>query len=133
MKLIGNYLTKRWSLYLIIVFYLVGGLNHFINPDFYIPLIPPYFPFPEFINYASGIAEILLSIGLAVSKTTKLASYLTVVMLIAFIPSHIYYIQMGSCINDGLCTPEWMGWIRLIIIHPLLIYWVWMIGKSADK
>ncbi len=119
------HLVKTWSLRLQVTFYGFAGINHFINPDFYLPLIPPYFPYPEVINWMSGVAEILLAAGLAFSLTRKWASYLIIAMLLAFIPSHVYFIQVGGCIPQGLCAPEWVGWFRLIVVHPLLIAWAW--------
>jgi uncharacterized membrane protein len=131
LKQIGNYLKSKWSIRILTLFYFGGGVNHFINPEFYLPLIPPAFPNPELINVLSGVAEIVLAIGLFNFKTRNLASYGIILMLIAFIPAHVYFIQIGSCIENGLCVPEWIGWLRLLIIHPVLILWAWMAGKSS--
>ena len=73
----------------------------------------------------AGVIEILLGIGLIFSQTRKLAAFGIMAMLVAFIPSHWYFIQIGGCIPDGLCAPLWIGWVRLLIIHPLLLYWAW--------
>jgi uncharacterized membrane protein len=132
LKRIGNYLESNWSVRLMIGFYLIAGFNHFINPGFYWPLIPSFFEYPEKINILSGIAEILFAIGLFFYPSRKMASHLIIVMLLAFIPSHVYFIQMGSCIEKGLCVPEWIGWIRLAIIHPALILWALKVGKSSS-
>lgn len=105
-------------------FYFVAGINHFFNPDFYLPLIPPYFPFPHYINIVSGIAEISLGIGVLFGSTRKVSATGIIILLLAFIPSHVYFIREGSCIGE-LCVSDWIGWIRLIIIHPLLILWAW--------
>jgi hypothetical protein len=53
-------------------------------------------------------------------------------MLISFIPAHIYFIQIGSCVEGGMCVSEWIGWARLLIIHPLLIWWALSV-TSTDK
>lgn len=106
------------------LFFIAAGLNHFLDPGFYLPLIPPVFPFPEFINMASGILEITGGIGYLFSRYRKKAGYMLVFLLILFIPSHVYFIQEGSCIENALCVPEWVGWVRLIVIHPLIIWGV---------
>ncbi len=116
---------RKISLYLQCIFYVVAGANHFIQPSFYLDLIPSYFVYPEFINYLSGAIEILLGIGLFFHATRGLAAYAIIAMLIAFIPSHVYFIQIGGCIAGGLCAPVWVGWFRLVVIHPLLMYWAW--------
>ena len=55
---------KKYSFNLLAMalFYVVAGLNHFVNPAFYLPLIPPYFPYHTLINVSSGVIEILLGI-----------------------------------------------------------------------
>jgi|AntRauTorckE6833_2_1112554.scaffolds.fasta_scaffold39321_2 uncharacterized membrane protein len=131
LKQIGNYLETKWSARLMGSFYFLAGFNHFINPEFYLPLIPPYLPYPEEINVLSGIVEIILGIGVLLPRTRKVASYAIIAMLLAFIPSHVYFIQIDSCIEAGLCVPEWIGWLRLMIIHPILLFWAWEVGKSS--
>lgn len=115
--------------FILILFYVVAGLNHFINPDFYLGLIPDYLPYQSLINYVSGILEILLAIGVAIPSTRLIAIKGIIIMLILFVPSHIYFIQIGSCIDSALCVSPWIAWVRLILIHPLLIYWAWIVRK----
>ncbi len=116
---------KNISRAILVLFFFGAGLNHFVNQEFYLPLIPDYLPFPIFINSLTGVLEMLLAILLIPLKTRNLAVWTLILMLIAFIPSHIYFIELGSCIKNGLCVPSWLAWLRLIIIHPLLIYWIW--------
>lgn len=121
---------KKVSLYILAAFYLFAGINHFINPDFYYPLIPDYLAsLSVLINVVSGIVETGFGLLLFIPKTRYYASLGIVMMLIAFIPSHVYFVQIGSCIEEGLCVPEWLGWLRLIVIHPLLIWWAWSVRK----
>ena len=118
-------IALRW---LLIVFYLVAGVNHFVHPEFYLPLIPDYLPNPELINIISGVFEILLAIGVMMPKYRRLSVIGIILMLIAFIPSHVYFIQQGACIDaQGLCTPVWLAWVRLFPIHPLFMFWAWVV------
>lgn len=110
-------------------FYILAGLNHFINPDFYTPLIPDYLGNPDLINAVSGVAEIILGAGILFDGTRKVSSYLIIAMLIAFIPAHIYFMESGNCIEGGLCVAAWVSWVRLLIIHPLLMYWAWSVSR----
>lgn len=117
----------KYLRYLLIGFYLFAGSYHFINPEFYGGLIPDYLLFPEFINYASGVLEIVLAVGVAIPKYRKISVYGIIVMLVLFVPSHVYFIQIGSCVENGLCVSPWIAWLRLIIIHPLLLFWAWVV------
>ena len=115
---------KKISRWILIFFYISAGINHFRNPDFYYPLIPDYLLFHEAINFISGTMEIVLAIGFIFSKTRLWSAYFTLAMLIAFIPSHIHFIVIGGCVPE-LCIPLWVGWVRLLIVHPLLMIWTW--------
>lgn len=115
----------RW---LLILFYFVAGVNHFVHPEFYLPLIPSYLPNPEAINWTSGVLEIVLAIGVVIPKYRKASVVLILLMLLAFVPSHMHFIQEGACMGEGsLCTPLWVAWIRLFPIHPLLMWWAWYV------
>ncbi len=116
---------KKISLFLIVTFFLFAGFNHFRDPEFYFPLIPDYLPFPKLINVLSGTLEIGLGAGLIFDRTRRLSSISLIALLIVFIPSHIHFIILGGCVSDGLCVPAWVAWLRLLLIHPLLLIWIW--------
>jgi len=115
--------------YSFVVFYTVAGIMHFIQPDVYLEVIPDWMCYKSLINYTAGFVELLVAVMACFKLSQQLASYITIAMLLAFTISHIYFIQMGSCAGD-FCIPEWIAWIRLIVIHPLLIWWAWKIRKA---
>jgi uncharacterized membrane protein len=123
---------QKASLVLLVFFYLVAGSNHFIAPDFYYPLIPDYIGDKTLVNVTAGVVELLLAFMVLYPKTRRIGAYGVILMLIAFIPSHVYFIQIGSCVNDGLCVAPWISWSRLLIIHPILIYWAYSVGRIND-
>lgn len=116
---------KKLSVLLLGIFFIVAGINHFLMPDFYLPLIPPYIPFPQMVNYLAGIAEIFLGIVFLVPKYRPIASKGIILLLVLFIPSHVHFILIGSCVENGLCVHPAIAWLRLVFIHPLLIFWAW--------
>jgi len=107
-----------------IIFYLLAGVNHFRNPEAYYKIIPPYFPDHVLINIIAGIAEITFGLLLLIPTTKKYACYAIILMLIAFIPAHIYMLKVGFCVQ-GYCLPQWALWARLLVLQPLLIFWAW--------
>jgi uncharacterized membrane protein len=118
-------MLKKISLLLLVVFYVAGGVNHFVHPEAYLPIIPPYLPYPGLINFASGLLELILGTMLVFSKTRQLAAYGIVILLLLFIPTHIYMIQKGGCMSEAICIPSWVAWIRLFPLQLLLIGWAW--------
>lgn len=119
-------MKKLLSLYVMAALYLLAGINHFRNPEFYTRIIPPYMGNAAMINSISGIAEISLGILLLFTITRKWACYAVILMLLAFIPAHIYMLQKGFCIGEN-CTPSWILWIRLLVLQPLLTWWAWSV------
>jgi uncharacterized membrane protein len=127
-------MVKKILLAIMIAFYLFAGVNHFINPHFYDAVIPPYLSdWSAFINIASGCLEIALALLLIPIKTRRLASWGIIIMLIAFIPAHIYFIQKGSFLLGGLVVTPLIAWVRLLVIHPILILWAWWAGQSMHS
>ena len=120
---------KKIACYLQVVFYMLSGINHFRKPDFYILMIPPYLPAHQLLNGVAGAAELLLGAALFFPACRKWAALAIILMLLAFIPAHTYFIQMNSCIPVLLCLSPWTGWVRLVIFHPLLIAWAWWCRK----
>jgi uncharacterized membrane protein len=123
-------IVKQILFFFLIVFYLFAGYNHFATPSFYIPIIPPYLAaWAKEINIVSGIAEILLALLLIPKSTRALAVKGIIIMLIAFIPSHIYFIQKGSFTLGSITITPTLSYIRLLVGQPILILWVWWSSK----
>jgi uncharacterized membrane protein len=119
---IGN--IKKISLVILIIFYFMAGMNHFIHPQGYYSLIPPYLPFPKALNIIAGFFEILFALMMIRPKTRKVAAWGIILMLIAFLPVHIsMLIDAPLKVGNLLVTPT-IAWIRLLL-QPALMAWVW--------
>ena len=121
-------MKKINSIVLGIVF-IAAGLNHFVNPAFYLPLIPPYFPWKETLNFLSGAGEMILGVGVLYPPTRRLACYGIIALLVCLVPAHVWMIQQDGCITGSFCIPVWAAWLRLIIFQPLLIGWAYACSK----
>lgn len=86
--------------------YLLEGVSHLISPESNLPIIPNFLPSHGLINILAGIAEIILGIGLLIPKKRIVSAYEVILMLTVLIPSHVYFIQIRSCVDGGICTPE---------------------------
>jgi uncharacterized membrane protein len=116
---------QKTSLVVLVVFYIVAGINHFRDPLSYIKIIPGYLPFPRFLNLAAGFFELLFAIMLLFSKTRQLAAWGIILMLLAFLPVHISMVGDAPIKMGSLTVTPLLAWIRLLILQPLLILWVW--------
>ena len=124
-------ILKKVALITMVLFYFFAGINHFIKPATYINIIPPYLPWPETLNYLAGLFEILFGILLIPLKTRKYASWGIILMLIAFMPTHIYMIEQAKfnplLLGEYTITP-FIAWVR-IPLQGILILWAFWCGK----
>jgi uncharacterized membrane protein len=81
---------RTFARYAFSIFFVGAGLNHFINPEFYLRIIPPALPAHDAINAISGAAEVLIGVLVALPKTKRLGGYLAIALLIAVFPANLY-------------------------------------------
>ena len=117
--------AKKVSLILLIILYLIAGLNHFLNSAAYLKLIPPYLPFPKILNLLAGFFEILFGLMLIFKPSRKLAVFGIILMLIAFIPAHIYMIQIAPFMLGKLTVTKTGALIRLPLQAVLVLWAYW--------
>ena len=73
------------------LFILGAGVTHFINPAFFDAIVPPWMPFGErFWTIVSGIAEVIIGIGVLRLSTRKRAALAAFVLFIAVYPANLY-------------------------------------------
>ena len=85
-------LIKRISIYIMFFFYVKIGIDHFINPEYYLNMVPPYLKFQHELVLISGFFEILFGIGL-LTKYRKYSAIGLILLLIAVFPANIFLIQ----------------------------------------
>ncbi|MBW2960811.1 DoxX family protein [Mesonia aestuariivivens] len=110
-----------WHLYLMAIIYVLAGINHFIKPKMYMRIMPNYLPAHKLLVYLSGIAEIILGIGLCFSSTKNTAIYGIIAMLAVFFLVHFY---MLSSEKAGSGLPKWVLILR-IPLQFVLMYWAY--------
>lgn len=114
----------KFFLWLYALFYILAGCNHFLSASVYYVIIPKWLPAPGFLIYFSGIVEIILGLLLLFNRTRKFAALLIILMLIAFIPAHIYMIRIAPFMIGEILINPLIAWLRLPL-QLLFIGWAW--------
>lgn len=117
---------KQVLLWLMAAFYIYAGFNHLVNPEFYLAIMPPNLPEPEWLNVISGLAEIVLGVYLLEPRTRVLAAWGIIALLIAVFPANLYVATQnvglpGGEPGTGNAT---LNWVRLPF-QALLVAWAW--------
>lgn len=100
--------------------YVAGGINHFLNPKMYLAIMPPYIPAHQLMVAVSGVAEIVLGIGLLFPATRSLSAWGLILLLIAIFPANLYMAQSSRFYK----FPAWLRWGRLPL-QGILIWWAY--------
>lgn len=110
-----------WHQYLFGLLFIVAGLTHFTKPKMYLRIMPSYIPAHKTIVMLSGIAEMALGFLLLNPDTQATAALGIIILLVLFIPVHIYMLHNEKA---SMKLPKWILWLRLAIQFAL-IYWAY--------
>ena len=83
-------LPKRLALLALALFFVVAGINHFVNPDFYVAMMPPYLPAHLGLVYLSGAFEVIGGVAVLVPAARAKAGWGLVALLVAVFPANLH-------------------------------------------
>ena len=107
------------------------GVTHFTATDLYVAFMPKWLPAPRALVYLSGVAEIALGLALLWPRTTRLAGFGIIALLVAVYPANINHAVVGG-IDDpslpALFADPVVAWLRLPLQF-LFIAWAWWLTR----
>jgi uncharacterized membrane protein len=119
---------KKYSLYFMAVGYTLAGINHFAQPALYMPIMPPWLPAPELMNYLAGLTEVILGIGLIIPRTRYWAAWGVIALLLAVFPANIYMYQTNGA---GYNFSQTGLLLRLPMQFVLMLWVFWYTRKPV--
>jgi uncharacterized membrane protein len=105
------------------IFFIVAGTFHFLKPELYLQIVPPYFPAPQLLVAVSGVAEIVGGIGLLIRPLRRAAGWGLMALLVAVFPANIYMAQHPGQFHFA----PWLLWARLPL-QAVFIAWIWFVA-----
>jgi uncharacterized membrane protein len=112
--------AQRIALVLAAAFYVIAGSAHFLRPDMYLRIVPPYVPWDLPVVYVSGFFEILGGLGLLIPRTRRAAAWGLIALLIAVFPANLYMATNPIEAGAASIAPA-LRWGRL----PLQLVFIW--------
>lgn len=112
---------KQITRWLCGLLYIAAGINHFVSPDLYVPMMPDYLPWHLALVYLSGVAESLLGALLLVPRTSRWAAWGLIALLLAIFPANI----------NMAIHPDQFDWATPTALYlrlpmqAVLIAWAW--------
>jgi uncharacterized membrane protein len=118
----------RWLLGALFV---AAGLNHFVKPEVYVKIMPPYLPWHYELVLISGVFEILGGVGLLIPRTSRAAAWGLIALLVAVFPANAHmalHPEVGAELFPAL--PPAAYWIRLPFQAVLIAWAYWFARKE---
>ena len=120
-------LWKKLVLIGLAAFFINAGVLHFVNPDFYLSIMPPAFPLHTEAVYISGFFEVVGGVCVLIPRLRKIAGWGLVALLVAVYPANIYM----------AITPEAFPDIHVALLYFRLafqfvfFYWAFSVTQPA--
>ena len=118
---------KKLVLFGLAAFFINVGVDHFVNPNFYLSIMPPALPLHSEAVYLSGFFEVLGGICVLIPGLRKIAGWGLVALLIAVYPANIYM----------AITPEAFPDLSIALLYARLalqfvfFYWAYSVTRPA--
>jgi uncharacterized membrane protein len=114
--------------------YILAGSSHFLQPEAYAKIVPPWVPWHVFVVYVSGAAEIAGGVGLLIGRFRRPAALGLIALLATVFPANIY-MAVSNVQVTSTPIPNWVLWARLPV-QLLLVWWLLFLtgpGQEQEK
>ncbi len=122
--------ARTVGLAVVFLFFVIGGIGHFVVPDFFVSIMPPYIPFHLEIVWISGAIELILAACLLVPRWRPATGWALIVLICAVSLANIH-----MWLNPELFPqiPEWALTLRLVLQVGLLWLVWWSTRPSPEQ
>tara|TARA_B100000214_G_C23703478_1_gene506348 strand:+ start:204 stop:629 length:426 start_codon:yes stop_codon:yes gene_type:complete len=124
LKLFGTLVAYLGGLFFIYV-----GVMHFVDTEWFNPIVPPWLGWPAFWVILSGIFEVVVGIALLIPKTRRNAALASALLLIAVYPANMYMWIYNVELGDGTSLTQVGHIYRLCaqIAGVMASFWIYKI------
>ena len=113
LKLIGLTIVFAW--------FFVGGIAHFTATEFFVAIVPPWFPWNLLAVYVSGVFEILLALLLLCPAWRAQVGLGLIVLTLAVTPANIHMYLNPDQFPESSET----AYLIRLIVQVLLLALIW--------
>ena len=120
--------AKSISKFVLAIFMIGAGTMHFVNPEFFLKIVPPYLPLHKELVLVSGVCEVLLGVLLLIPRSSNLAAWGIVALLIAVFPANIYLYQ-----NQEILPASPIVHFLRLPLQGVFVLWAYWHTRPAEK
>jgi uncharacterized membrane protein len=106
------------------------GVQHFLDPEPFVKIVPSMLPAPRALVLVSGFFEILGGLGLLVARTRRAAAWGLVALYVAVFPANVNMAINNLPMGDQVLPPLLL-WLRLPF-QAVFIAWAWWFTRPES-
>tara|TARA_B100001778_G_C18418626_1_gene552246 strand:+ start:287 stop:661 length:375 start_codon:yes stop_codon:yes gene_type:complete len=103
-------IIKSFLIIISSIFYVIVGIKHFIEPEYFLSIVPPYLPYHLELVYISGLFEVLFGLLILFPKYRYYGAIGLILLLVAVFPANIYLAQSKEAQEAIGATQEIARW-----------------------
>jgi uncharacterized membrane protein len=119
--------AKLVALSFVFLWFLLGGIAHFVATELEMSIVPPYIPWPRLAVWVSGVFELLGTIGLLVRRFRSAAGSCLFLLTLAVTPANVYMLEH----SEQFSVPYALLVLRLPLQVGLLALIAWSSGAAG--
>lgn len=128
-QIAGRERARRIGIGVVCVWFLVGGIAHFVLTDLEMRIVPEYVPWPRAVVLVTGVLELLGAAGVLWRPTRRAAGYGLIALTLAVTPAHFYMLQRPELFD----VPYWALVLRLPLQVALLVLIAWSTATPRSE
>jgi len=114
--------VPKVRVWLITLFFLLGGAAHFLIVERFVSVMPAYLPWPRELVLISGVFELLGAVGVLFACTMRWAGCGLVLLCLAVFPANLNMALHAERFNE---IPAWLLYLRLPLQALIILHIVW--------
>ncbi|MEH6800432.1 MAG: DoxX family protein [Halopseudomonas sabulinigri] len=114
--------VPKVRVWLITLFFLLGGAAHFLIVERFVSVMPAYLPWPRELVLISGGFELLGAVGVLFACTRRWAGCGLVLLCLAVFPANLNMALHAERFNE---IPAWLLYLRLPLQALIILHIVW--------
>lgn len=120
-------IIKSFLIIISSIFYVIVGIKHFIDQEYFLSIVPPYLPCHLELVYISGLFEVLFGLLILLPKYRYYGAIGLILLLLAVFPANIYLAQSKEAQEAIGATQQIATW--RLPIQGVLIWIAFYIRK----
>ena len=120
---VGVLLLRYAALFSVFAWFLLGGMGHLLDTEYFVGIMPPYIPYflHKPLVFFSGVFEVLFALALLVPLFRKWAGNLLITLTVAFTPANVHLWLNREQFNVD--ENRLMVWLAFQVLLVVLIWW----------